>query len=61
MTKIENLNRSKIPIIPIDKRLEKYRGKILFPEKLEKANEIIAKSQLPELPDHNKLESLPKT
>ncbi len=47
MTIIEKLNKSKIPIIPIDKRLEKYRGKVLFPEKLAKANEIIAKSGIP--------------
>lgn len=49
MTTIEKLNKSKIPIIPIDKRLEKYRGKILFPEKLARANEIIAKSGIPKL------------
>lgn len=44
---IDKLNQSKLPIIPIDKRLEKYRGKVLFPEKLAKANEILAKSGLP--------------
>jgi hypothetical protein len=47
MTFIEKLNSSKVPIVPIDKRLEKYRGKVLFPEKLAKANEIIAKAALP--------------
>lgn len=46
---IEKLNKSKLPIIPIDKNLEKYRGKVLFPKKLERANEILAKSKLPEL------------
>lgn len=46
---IEKLNKSKLPIIPIDKNLEKYRGKVLFPEKLKKANEILAKSKLPKL------------
>ena len=49
MTTIEKLNKSKIPVIPIDKRLEKYRGKVLFPKKLAKANEILAKTQLPKL------------
>ncbi len=44
---IDKLNQSKLPIIPIDKQLEKYRGKVLFPEKLAKANEILAKSGLP--------------
>lgn len=47
--KIQQLNKSKLPIIPIDKSLEKYRGKVLFPEKLERANEILAKSKLPQL------------
>jgi hypothetical protein len=46
---IQKLNKSKLPIIPIDKSLEKYRGMVLFPEKLEKANEILSKSKLPKL------------
>ena len=49
MTTIEKLNKSKIPVIPIDKRLEKYRGKVLFPKKLAKANEILAKTELPKV------------
>ena len=44
---IEQLNNSKIPIIVFDKRLEQFRGKTLFPEKLAKANEILAKAGLP--------------
>lgn len=44
---IDKLNKFKLPIIPIDKQLEKYRGKVLFPDKLAKANEILAKSGLP--------------
>jgi hypothetical protein len=46
---IEQLNQSKVPIIVFDKKLEQLRGKILFPEKLKKANEILAKSGLPKL------------
>lgn len=46
---IDKLNKSKVPIIPIDKRLEKHRGKIFFPEKLARANEILAKSGIPKL------------
>jgi hypothetical protein len=45
--KIENLNKSKVPIIAFDKRLEQFKGKVLFPEKLNKANEILAKTGLP--------------
>ncbi len=44
---IEKLNSSKVPIIPIDKSLEKYRGKVLFPKKLAMANEILTKTALP--------------
>ena len=47
MTTIEKLNKSKIPIVKIDKTLEKLRGKNLFPEKLAKANEVITKVGLP--------------
>lgn len=48
MTK-EQLNKSKVPIIVFDKKLEQFRGKVLFPEKLEKANKILAKTGLPKL------------
>lgn len=47
MKLIEKLNNSKLPIVPIDKSLEKYRGKVLFPKKLAMANEILAKAALP--------------
>ncbi|WP_375560442.1 hypothetical protein ACE193_22555 [Bernardetia sp. OM2101] len=49
MKKIEELNNSKIPIIVIDKKIERFKGKTLFPEKLERANEIIAKYGLPDI------------
>jgi hypothetical protein len=44
---IDELNKSKLPIIVFDKKLEEFRGKVLFPEKLKKANEILAKAGLP--------------
>jgi len=47
--KKDELNQSKIPIVKIDKRLERFRGKVLFPEKLEKANEILTRVGLPKL------------
>jgi len=37
------------PIIVFDKKLEEFRGKVLFPEKLKKANEILAKAGLPKV------------
>ncbi len=44
---MRELNQLKTPIIVFDKKLEKFRGKVLFPKKLERANEILAKSVLP--------------
>jgi hypothetical protein len=49
MMKIEELNKAKIPIVKIDKRLERFRGKVLFPEKLAKANEILSRVGLPKV------------
>ena len=48
MKAIEQLNESKVPVIVFDKKLEQYRDKVLFPEKLAKANEILSKVGLPE-------------
>ena len=45
--KIDSLNSSKVPIIVFDKELEKLQDKVLFPEKLEKANKILSKVGLP--------------
>lgn len=47
--KIQDLNQSKVPIIVFDKKLEQLRDKVLFPKKLEKANEILAKVGLPNI------------
>ena len=41
------MNDKKTPIIIFDKKLDKLNGKVLFPEKLKRANEILAKSGLP--------------
>ncbi len=48
--KIEQLNNAKIPIVRINKRLEQFKGKVLFKEKLEQANKTLAKVGLPDLP-----------
>jgi len=47
MTTIEELNQSKIPIIVFDRKLEQFRDKVLFPAKLKKAKEILARAGLP--------------
>lgn len=46
---IDELNKRKTPIVVIDKSLEKFKGKILFPEKLEKANEVLKRIGVPKL------------
>lgn len=43
----KDLNKKKTPIVKIDKDLEKFRGKILFPKKLKKANQILDRVGLP--------------
>ena len=46
---IDNLNESKLPIVKIDKSLERYKDKILFGDKLEKANSVLKTVGLPKL------------
>ena len=47
MKTVQVLNNSKIPIVSIDPSLEQYRDKVLFPEKLAKANEMLKAAILP--------------
>jgi hypothetical protein len=44
---IEELNKSRIPIIPFDKKLEELSKKVLAPKKLELANSLIRKYGVP--------------
>jgi len=44
---IKELNKKKTPIIKIEKSLNKYEHKVLFPEKLDAANKILEKVGLP--------------
>lgn len=41
------LKKRKIPIVKIDKSLNKYDDIVVFPDKLEKANEMLRKVGLP--------------
>ncbi|WP_338793450.1 hypothetical protein [Bernardetia sp. MNP-M8] len=45
--KTEKSKNIKLPPITIDKKLERFKDKNLFPEKLAKTQEIIAKYGLP--------------
>ena len=47
MKTVQELNKSKVPIVRIDPSLEKYRNKALFPEKLAKANKMLKTAKLP--------------
>jgi len=55
MKTVEELNKRKLPIVAIDPALDKYRNKIMFPEKLEKANKMLKTAKLP--PNKNLLSS----
>ena len=46
---IKELNKRKTPIVAIDNTLDKYVGKVLFPDKLAKANETLKRIGLPKL------------
>jgi hypothetical protein len=46
---IKQLNKSKVPAIVFDKKLEQFRDETLFPEKLAKANEVLTKVGLPKI------------
>jgi hypothetical protein len=46
---IKELNKRKTSIVIIDNTLEKYKGKVLFPEKLAKANEVLKTIGLPKI------------
>ena len=47
--KVEDLNKAKIPVVKINKKLEEFKGKVLFPEKLEFANKMLEKVALPKV------------
>ncbi len=47
MKVIREIKKRKIPIVRVDKSLNNYDNKILFPEKLEKANEMLRNVGLP--------------
>jgi len=47
MKVITEIKKRKIPIVRVDNSLKEYDDKILFPDKLEKANEMLKKIGLP--------------
>jgi len=48
--KYKEFNKAYLPIIHIDKSLdEKYKGKVIFKEKLEEANKTLKAAGLPKI------------
>ena len=47
MTTIKELNKKKVPVVLIDKSLNKYNDVILNPDKVDKANEMLRTIGLP--------------
>jgi hypothetical protein len=47
MKVIAEIQKRRIQIVRIDKSLDKYDDIILFPDKLEKANEMLRRTGLP--------------
>lgn len=55
MKSILELNEKKLPIVPIDKSLNKYSDIVLFPEKVAKAKKAFEKCGLPDLKQRGSL------
>jgi hypothetical protein len=48
MKSIPELNEKKVPVVRIDKSLNKYDNVVLFPEKVKKAKKAFEKFGLPD-------------
>ena len=46
---INEFNQAKIPVVKINKKLDEFKGKILFPDKLAQANAMLLRVKLPTL------------
>ena len=49
MKNILELNETNVPVVRIDKSLNKYTNQVLFPEKVKKAKQTFEKLGLPDL------------
>ncbi len=47
--KVKEIDTKKKPIVLVDKSLDFFNDKVLFPKKLEKANEMLKKVGLPKI------------
>ena len=53
IVKAKEIHKSKLPAVRIDKSLEKYKDKVLFKDKLDKANDMLKTVGLPKTRKHN--------
>ena len=44
---IKKLNKKNVPVVRIDKRLDKLSKKVLFPKKVEEANKMLKEIGIP--------------
>ena len=44
---VKELNKTKTPLVKIDKNLDKFKGKVLFPKKLALAEELLQHAKFP--------------
>ena len=51
--KIADLNKGKSPVVKIDNSLEKYKHKVLFKDKVDKANDMLKTVGLPRSRKHS--------
>lgn len=49
MDKQKKPSNAKTPVVRIDHKLERFRGRVLFPKKLEEANRTLAKVGVPKV------------
>jgi hypothetical protein len=54
MKSILELNDKKLPVVRIDKALNKYSNVVLFPEKVKKAKKAFKEIGLPDLKKHSR-------
>ena len=47
--KVDEFNKSRIPLVKIDKKLNRFEGKVLFKKKLDRANKLLENADLPEI------------
>ncbi len=54
MKTVLEINKTKVPIVRIDKSLNKYDNMVLFPEKVAKAKKAFDKLGLPDLTKYSR-------